>query len=131
MGGVKIWTERLVDVSEKLTTQLSTMGLANIRFSHDDGITESARVTMFFEAVLDALKLLHDGRVTHLANESRKLCRGALLKVLTKVAYRNPSIDLNQDSLRADVDRRALEELVAPIISMVDQVNRVEGQHRD
>ena len=111
--------------------QLATMGMPSYRFSHDDKITESARVTMFFEAVLDALKILHDGRATHLANESRMLCRGVLLKVLTKVAYRNPSIDLSQDSLPADADRKALEELVAPVVSLVDNVTRVEGQRRD
>ena len=107
------------------------MGLPSIRFSHNDRITESTRVTMFFEAVLDALKVLHNSRVTHLAKESRKLCRGALFKVLTKVAYRNPSVDLNQDSLPADADHRALEELVAPVVSLVDHVMRVGGQRRD
>ena len=131
VSGMKIWTACLVDVSEKLTAQLSTMGLLSIRYSHDDRISESARVTMFLKAVLDALKLLHDGRATHLANESRKLCQGALLKVLTKVAYRNPGLDFNQDSLPADADRRALEELVMPVVSLVDHVTRVEGQCRD
>ena len=98
VSGVKIWTACLVDVSEKLTMQLSPMGLPSIRYSHDDRISESARVTMFLEVVLEALKLLHDRRATHLANESRKLCRGALLKVLTKVAYKNLGLNLNQDS---------------------------------
>ena len=83
---------------------------------------------MFFEAILDALKILHDRRVTHLANESRKLCRGALLKVLTKVASRNPEISLNQGSLPAKADQRALDDLVAPVVSLVDHITRVEGQ---
>ena len=107
--------------------QLSTMGPPSIRYSHDARISESARMTMFPGAVLDALKLLHDRRATHLANESRKLCRGALLKVLTKVTYRNPRLDLSQDSLLADADRKALQELVAPVVSLVEHVTRVEG----
>jgi hypothetical protein len=129
--GVNLWTKCLIDAAEGLTMQLSIMGMLNFRFSHDRGISESAMLTMFFEAVLEALNLLHSNRATQLANESHKLCRGVLLKVLTKVAYRNPSLDLGQDSLPMDADRRALEELVAPIVSMVDQVKRVEGQRRD
>jgi hypothetical protein len=88
---------------------------------------------MFFEALLDILKLLHSSRATQLANESRKLCQGILLKVLTKVAYRNPGLNLTNvlDSLPEDADRKALEEFVAPIVDMVDHVKRVEGQHRD
>ena len=57
--GVGIWTERLIDVAERLTTQLSTMGLLNFNNSFDDRVSPSARLTMFFEALLDALKLLH------------------------------------------------------------------------
>ena len=50
---------------------------------------------MFFECVLDALEQLRSNRATSLANEARKLCRGALTKVLTKVAYWNPNIDFD------------------------------------
>jgi hypothetical protein len=129
--GVSLWTSCLIDAMEGLTTQLSVMGIPNFRFSHDRGISGSARLTMFFEAVNEALKLLHSNRVTQLASKSCKLCQGVLLKVLTKVVYRNPGLDLSQDSLLADADCRALEERVAPILSMVDQVKRVEGQRRD
>ena len=38
------------------------------------------------ERILDALEQLRSNRATYLANESRRLCRGALTKVLTKVA---------------------------------------------
>nr|XP_040256264.1 plectin-like [Aegilops tauschii subsp. strangulata] len=124
-----IWTERLIDVAEMLTTQLSIMGMQSFRFSHEERVTPSARLTMFFEAVLDALMLLHSSRATQLANEFRKLCRGVLLKVLTKVAYRNlgPNPTNVLDSLPEDADRKAFEELVVPIVDLVDQVKRVEG----
>ena len=112
---------------------MSTMGLSNFRYSLEERVTPSARLAMFFEALLDTLKLLHSNQATQLANESRKLCRAVLLKVLTKVAYRNPGLDLTKvlDNLPEDADRKALEELVAPIIDVVDQVKRVEGQCRD
>ena len=59
--------------------------------------------------------------------------RGVLLKVLTKVAYMNLGRNLTNvlDSLQEDADRKALEELIAPIVDVVDQVKRVEGQRRD
>jgi hypothetical protein len=88
---------------------------------------------MFFEGLVDALKLLRSNRATHLANESRKLCRTVLSKVLVKVAYRNPGLNLTNvlASLPENADLKALEELVAPIIDRVSQVKRIEGQRRD
>nr|XP_020161762.1 tropomyosin-like [Aegilops tauschii subsp. strangulata] len=62
--GVGIWTEHLIDVAERLTKQLSIMGLSNFRFPHKEMVTSSTRQTMFFEALLDALKLLHSSRAT-------------------------------------------------------------------
>ena len=122
-----------MDVAEKLTVQMSAMGMPSFRFSHEMNMTDSARLTLFFKHVLDALKLLHSKRETYLAEESRKLCRGALTKVLTKVAHWNPSVDFAQalDSLPEDVDRQALEERIEPIISCVSGVTRLEGQRRD
>ena len=51
---------------------------------------------MFFESIVDALKLLHSDQSNYLANESNKLCRAILFKVLIKVAYRNLSPDLTE-----------------------------------
>ena len=58
---------------------------------------------------------------------------GALTKVLTKVAFWNPSVDFANalESLPEDADLTALEERIEPIISCVDGVKRVEGQRRD
>ena len=58
---------------------------------------------------------------------------GALTKVLTKVAYWNPSLDFDAtlESLSEDVDLATLEERIKPIISRVDGIERVEGQRRD
>ena len=103
---MKLWTSRLMDVAERLTAQLFAMGMSSFRFSHEVNVTDSARLTLFFEHVLDALKLLYSNRVAYLAEESRKLCWGALTKVLTKVAYWNPSVDLSKalDSMLEGVD---------------------------
>ena len=129
----KLWTSHLVDVAEKLTAQLTAMGMPNFRFSHEARVAESARLSEFFERVLAALKLLQSTRAAYLAEESRQLCRDALIKVLTKVAHWNPSVDFAQalDSLPEDVDRQALEEHIEPIISCVNGVVRLEGQRWD
>ena len=109
------------------------MGLDNFRYSSDERVSSSAKLTMFFEGVIDALKLLQANRATHLANESRKLCQAVLLKVLVKVAHKNPGINLTNvlDRLPKDADLKALEELVTPIIDRVSHVKRVKGQRRD
>jgi hypothetical protein len=131
--GVKIWTERLVDVAQRLDAELSTMGLPNFSYPSDERVSTSARLTMFFEGLVDALKLLRSNRVVHLANESRKLCRTVLSKVLMKVAHRNPGLNLTNvlASLPENADLKALEELIAPIVDRVSRVKRVEGQRRD
>ena len=95
------------------------MGMPIFRFSHEVNVTDSARLTLFFEGVFDALKLLHSNRVTYLAEEAWKLCRGALTKVLTKVAYWNPNVDFAKalNSLSEGANLQALEECIEPIIS--------------
>ena len=40
--GVGIWTERLIDVAESLTTQLSIMGMPSFRFSHEETVTDTS-----------------------------------------------------------------------------------------
>ena len=133
MGSVNLWISRLIDVAEKLTAQLAVMGMPDVRFSQEANTSPNARLTLFFERVLDALEQLRSNRAAYLANEARRLCRGALTKVLTKVAFRNPSIDFANalESLPEDADLTALEERIKPIISFVDGVKKVEGQHRD
>nr|XP_020188330.1 uncharacterized protein LOC109774021 [Aegilops tauschii subsp. strangulata] len=128
-----LWTSRLIEVAERLTTQLAVMGMPDIRYSQEANISPSARLTLFFERVLDALEQLRSSRATYLANEARKLCRGALTKVLTKVAFWNPSVDFANalESLPEDAELKALEERIEPIISCVDGVKRLEGQRRD
>ena len=96
-------------------------------------MSPNARLTLFFEGILEALERLRSNRAAYLANESRRLCRGALTKVLTKVAYWNPNVDFAQalDSLLEGIDLQALGECIEPIISCVSGVVRLEGQHRD
>ncbi|XP_044345524.1 lamin-C isoform X3 [Triticum aestivum] len=55
VASVELWVSRLLDVAGKLTAQLATMGMPNVRLSEDRSISPNARLTLFFERILDAL----------------------------------------------------------------------------
>jgi hypothetical protein len=93
----------------------------------------SARLTLFFKSILKALEKHHEGRATQVASESRKLCEGVLSKVLVKIAYRYPDVDLSKafKNLPKGADTKAAEELVAPLVNKVSQIPRSEDQRKD
>jgi len=95
--------------------------------------TVNTKLTLFFEGVLGALAYLHSNRATTLAGEARRLCRGVMTKVLTKMAYWNPDLDFDaaMDSLPDGTDLTVLKERIKPVISSIDEIKRVEGQRRD
>ena len=68
-----------------------------------------------------------------LAEESRQLCAGTLERVLTKIVYRNPGINLVNvlRSLSADADLEALKAQVAHIVAKVNKISRREGDRVD
>ena len=109
------------------------MGMPNVRYAPEPNVSPNAKLTLFFEGVLGALEQLRSNRATYLANESRRLCRGALTKVLTKVAFWNPTVNFADtlESLPEEADLAVLKERIKPIINCVDGVERVEGQRRD
>ena len=52
MESMKLWTSHLVDVAEKITMQLTAMGMPNFRFSHEARVAESARLSKFSSVFL-------------------------------------------------------------------------------
>ena len=70
---VNLWISRLVNVAERLTMQLAAMGMLNFRYSPEANMSANARLTLFFEGVLEALEQLRSNQATYLANEDRKL----------------------------------------------------------
>ena len=131
--GENHWISRLEDVAGRITMQLAAMGMPNVRYAPERSGTTNAKLTLFFECVLGALEQLHANRAASLADEARRLCQGAMTKVLTKVVYWYPDLDFDAalESLPEDADLAALEERIEPIISRVNGVRRVEGQRRD
>ena len=112
---------------------MATMGMPNVRYAPERSGTVDTKLTLFFEGVLGALAYLHSNRAATLVGEARRLCRGVMTKVLTKMAYWNPNIDFDAalESLPEDVDLATLEEHIKPIISRIGGIERIEGQHRD
>jgi hypothetical protein len=72
------------------------MGLPEYHYSTAEGDTASTRLTIFFKSLIEALEKHHEARAAYLASESRKLCWDVLFKVLVKVVYQNPGIDLSK-----------------------------------
>jgi len=107
--------------------------MPNVRYLPEPNTSRNARLTLFFKGILGALEQLRSNRATYLANESRRLCRGTLTKVLTKVAFWNPTVNFANmlESFLEEADLAVLEEHIKPIINCVDGVVRVEGQRRD
>ena len=79
------------------------------------------------------MEQLHSNRAASLADEARRLCRGAMTKVLTKVAHWNPNLDFaaSMKSLPDGVDLMVLKERIKPITDGIDEIKRVEGHRRD
>ena len=113
--------------------QLATMGMPNVRYTPERNVSPNAKLTVFFEGILGALEQLHSNRAASLADEAWRLCRGAMTKVLAKVAHWNPDLDFDAvlESLPKDADITALKERIKTIISHIDGIQRVEGQRRD
>ena len=80
-----LWTDKLVDVTERLTVQLATMGMKSWGFSISQKEATSVRLTLFFEGLIDVLDGYHKERAAKFAAESRKLLHDVLFKVLVKI----------------------------------------------
>ena len=56
-----------------------------------------------------------------------------MTRVLTKIAYWHPDLDFGAvlKSLPEDANIVALNERIQPILSRINKIKRLEGQHRD
>ena len=102
-------------------------------YSSDEELQPSAKLTLFFKGVAAALQQLRERIPKQLADESRSICAGVLEKVLVKVAFRYPGLNLTNvlKRLPADADLDALKALVTPIVDRVNEVKRVDGGRVD
>ena len=133
VAGENRWISRLEEVAGRVTSQLATMGMPNVRYAPERSGTVNTKLTLFFEGVLGALAYLHSNRTATLAEVARRLCRRVVTKVLTKMAYWNPDLDFAaaMKSLPDGADLTVLKERIKPITDCIDEIKRVEGQRRD
>ena len=130
---VEHWTEGLVDAAAAIDGELAQLGMEDFGYPSDEHLQPSAKLSLFFKGVATTLQRLRERIPKQLADESRRICAGALQKVLMKVAFRNPGLNLTNvlRSLPPDADLDALKALVAPIVDKVSEIKRVEGDRVD
>ena len=107
--------------------------MEDLGYPSDENLQPSVKLTLFFKGVVTALQRLREKIPKQLVDKSRKICAGALQKVLMKVAFRNPGLNLANvlKTLPPDVDLEALKTLVAPIVDKVSKIKRVDGDRVD
>src|SRR3954468_18519745 len=130
---VEHWTEGLVNAAADIDRELAQLGMEDLGYPSDENLQSSAKLTLFFKGLATALQRLRERIPKQLADELRKICVGALQKVLVKVAFRNPGLNLTNvlKTLPPDADLEALKALVAPIVDKVSGIKRVEGDRVD
>ena len=92
-----------------------------------------AKLSLFFRGIAPALAWLRERIPVQLANEARRLCMGTLERVLSKIVYRNPGINLVNvlRTLPPEADQEELKAQVAHIVAKVGKITRREGDRVD
>ena len=130
---MELWTEGLVSIAALIDEELAELNLTGFGYPSEENLQPTAKLTLFFKYVVTALRQLWERIPKQLANESRAICARVLEKVLVKILFRNPSIDLTRvtKKLPAGADLEELKALVAPIVYKVSEIKRVEGDRVD
>jgi hypothetical protein len=102
---------KLIDIAER-SVQLAVMYMKSWSFTVNDKEAASVWLSKFFEGLIEALEMYQEERAASFANESRKLTRDILYKVLIKVANRNPNIDLSGPVLRDTISQKLTPRVV-------------------
>ena len=100
------------------------MGMDGPTFSVNRHEVPSVKLGVFFNELINKLKVHEEGRAKRFVTESRKLAHDALLMVLSNIACRHPDLDLD-DGFRkppAGANVSATKEKAAPLAAMVLRV---------
>ncbi|KAM3256395.1 hypothetical protein ACQJBY_049087 [Aegilops geniculata] len=124
VGMSNLWIKSLIDVAECLGAQAVAMGMDGPVYSASEQEVPSVKLGIFFNELIDKLKVHEDGRAERFATESRRLARNALFMVLCNIACRHPELDLD-DGFRkppVGVDDVAAEQKATPRAVRVPRV---------
>ncbi|MGS7457230.1 hypothetical protein ACT3J6_21755, partial [Mycobacterium tuberculosis] len=83
-----------MDVAATIDGELAQLGMEDFGYSCDEHLPPSAKLSLFFKGVATALQRLRERIPKQMADESRTICARVLEKVLVKVAFRNPGLNL-------------------------------------
>ena len=102
-------------------------------YSPDENLPHSAKLSLFFRGIAPALAQLREKIPVQLADEARRLCMGTMERVLSKIVFRNPGINLVNvlRTLPPEADQEALRAQVAHIVAKVGKITRREGDRVD
>nr|XP_020166580.1 uncharacterized protein LOC109731614 [Aegilops tauschii subsp. strangulata] len=121
---INLWIKSLVDVAERLGAQDAVMGMDGLVYSASEQEVPSVMLGIFFNELIENLKMHEEGRGERFVTESRRLARNALFMVLSNIACRHPELDLDDGfrKLLVGADVAATEHKVDPC---ADRVLRV------
>nr|XP_020171155.1 autophagy-related protein 11-like [Aegilops tauschii subsp. strangulata] len=111
-----LWIKILIDMAERLGAQAAVMGMDGPVFSVSKQEVPSVKLGLFFNGMIEKLKVPEEVRAERFATETRKHARHALFMVLSNIACRHPELDLDDGfkKLLAGADITAAKEKVAP-----------------
>ena len=111
-----LWIKSLVDIAERLSAQAMAMGMDGPVYSASKQEVPSVKLGLFFNELIDKLKVHEEGRAKRFATESRKLAHNALFMVLSNIACRHPEFDLDDGFKKppVDADIAATKKKAAP-----------------
>ena len=127
------WTEELVASAANIDKEMVALRAEHLVYSPDESLPHSAKLSLFFRGVAPALAQLREKIPAQLADEARRLCMGTMERVLTKIVYRNPGINLENvlRTLPPEADLEALKAQVAHIVAKAGKIKRVDGDRVD
>ena len=64
MKGEDLWISRLADVANRITKQLASMGMPEVRYAPKPSTCPNAKLTLFFKGVLGALEQFDSNRAS-------------------------------------------------------------------
>ena len=123
---VDLWIKSLVDIEERLTSQVAMMGMEGLVFSIGKHEVLSAKLGILFNELIERQKSCEEGRDARFASESRKLACNALFMVLRNIAYCHPDLNLTDGfrKLSAGADVFVVEQKAASFSVKVLSVPR-------
>ena len=130
---VEQWTDELVTSAVNINKEMVALRAEHLVYSPDESLPHSAKLSLFFRGIAPALARLREKIPVQLADEARRLCMGTMERLLSKIVYRNPGINLVNvlRTLPPEADQEALKTQVAHIVAKVGKIQRVEGDHRN